>query len=46
MRIHANELFMTIKLIVRSPVLPLKYYFVPETSQSLYFNVLLYVYKF
>ena len=41
-----NELFMIIKLIVpSSPVLPLEYYFLLETSQSLNVNVLLYVYK-
>ena len=42
-----NELFMIIKVIVpSSPVLPLKYYFLLETSQSLSFYVLLHVYKF
>ena len=39
-----NELFMIIKLIVPGiPVLPLKYYFLFETSQSLNVKVLLYV---
>ena len=39
-----NELFMIIKLIVPGiPVLPLKYYFLIETSQSLNVKVLLYV---
>ena len=42
-----KELFMIIKVIVpSSPVLPLEYFFVLEKSQSLNFNVLLYVYKF
>ena len=42
-----NELLVIIKLIVpSSPVLPLEYFFLLETSQSLNFNVLLYVYKF
>ncbi len=42
-----KELFMIIKVIVpSSPVLPLEYFFLFEKSQSLNFNVLLYVYKF
>ena len=41
-----NELFIIIKLIVpSSPVWPLEYYFLLETSQSLNFIVLLYVNK-
>ena len=40
-----NELFMIIKLIVPGiPVLPLKYYFLIETSQSLNVKVLLLLY--
>ena len=42
--LQENELFMIIKLIVPGiPVLPLKYYFLIETSQSLNIKVLLYV---
>ena len=42
-----KELFIIIKLIVPgSPVLPLKYYFLLETSQSLSVNVYLYVLNF